>query len=116
VVQFYNEFLSKFIEINKIIGEKITLNSKLNITVSHPAGLHARPASLFVQTANKFSSDIQVQNLTDNSDIANAKSILSILTLGVCQDHEIEIIAEGDDADEALKALEALIVNNFGED
>ncbi|MDF1520824.1 MAG: HPr family phosphocarrier protein [Brevefilum sp.] len=92
------------------------MKSKLNITVSHAAGLHARPASLFVQTANKFSSDIRVQNLTDNSDLANAKSILSILTLGVCQDHEIEITADGDDADDALKSLEALIEDNFGEE
>ncbi|HBH13858.1 MAG TPA: HPr family phosphocarrier protein [Clostridiales bacterium] len=92
------------------------MKSKLNITVNHPAGLHARPASLFVQTANKFSSDIQVQNLTDNSNLANAKSILSVLTLGVCQDHEIEIIADGDDAEDALIALEALIEDNFGEE
>jgi phosphotransferase system HPr (HPr) family protein len=92
------------------------MKSKLNITVNHPAGLHARPASLFVQTANKFSSDIQVQNLTDNSNLANAKSILSVLTLGVCQDHEIEITADGDDAEDALIALEALIEDNFGEE
>jgi phosphotransferase system HPr (HPr) family protein len=92
------------------------MKSKLNIIVSHPAGLHARPASIFVQTANKFNSDIQVQNLTDYSALANAKSILSILTLGVCQGHEIEITAEGDDAEDALKALESLIEDNFGEE
>ncbi len=92
------------------------MKSTLKITVSHSAGLHARPASLFVQTANKFSSDIQVQNLTDNSNLANAKSILGVLTLGVCQNHEIEIVAEGDDADEALEALQLLIDDNFGEE
>lgn len=92
------------------------MKSTLKIAVSHPAGLHARPASLFVQTANKFSSDIQVQNLTDNSNLANAKSILSILTLGVCQNHEIEIVADGEDAEQALEALQALIEDNFGED
>jgi phosphotransferase system HPr (HPr) family protein len=89
---------------------------KLKIKVTHPAGLHARPASLFVQTANKFESEIEVQNLTDESDLANAKSILTVLTLGVMQDHEIEISAEGDDADEAVAALKALIESNFGED
>ena len=92
------------------------MKSTLKIAVTHPAGLHARPASLFVQTANKFSSDIQVQNLTDNSNLANAKSILSILTLGVCQDHEIEIVADGEDSEQALEALQALIEDNFGED
>jgi phosphotransferase system HPr (HPr) family protein len=92
------------------------LKSSLNITITHPAGLHARPASIFVQTANKFASNIQVQNITDQSNVANAKSILSVLTLGVSQGHEIEIIADGDDASDAIKALEALIKDNFGED
>ncbi|QRN83871.1 HPr family phosphocarrier protein [Chloroflexota bacterium] len=87
----------------------------LKTTIQHPSGLHARPASLFVQTANKFQSDISVQNLTDSSPIVNAKSILNILTLGVMQDHEIEIIAEGDDATEAIEGFKALINDNFGE-
>jgi phosphotransferase system HPr (HPr) family protein len=92
------------------------MKSTLKIAVTHPSGLHARPASLFVQTANKFSSDIKVQNLTDESALINAKSILSVLTLGVCQNHEIEIIADGDDAEDALNSLKALIEDNFGED
>jgi phosphotransferase system HPr (HPr) family protein len=58
---------------------------------------------------------ISVQNITADSAISNAKSILSVLTLGVVQGHEIEIIAEGDDAEEAIAALESLILNNFGE-
>lgn len=92
------------------------MKSTLKLKVIHPAGLHARPASLFVQTANKFSSEISVQNLTDKSDISNAKSILSVLTLGVMQDHEIEIVAEGNDAEKATQALKELIEDNFGED
>jgi phosphotransferase system HPr (HPr) family protein len=91
------------------------MKSTLTIQVNHPAGLHARPASLFVQTANRYVSDIAVQNLTDDSDQANGKSILGVLTLGVCQGHEIRITAEGDDAEDALSAFEALIEDNFGE-
>ncbi len=87
----------------------------LKTTIQHPAGLHARPASLFVQTANKYQSEISVQNLTDSSPIVNAKSILNILTLGVMQNHEIEIIADGDDAVEAIEGFKALINENFGE-
>jgi phosphotransferase system HPr (HPr) family protein len=87
----------------------------LKITIKHPAGLHARPAALFVQTAQKFTSDIHVQNLSDQGEVANAKSILSVLTLGVMQGHEIEINAEGEDADAALGALKTLIENDFGE-
>ncbi len=91
------------------------MKSTLKIKVTHPAGLHARPASVFVQTASKFSSDIMVKNLTDDSAAVNAKSILSVLTLGVMQDHEVEISAEGEDAKDAISALEALISSNFGE-
>jgi phosphotransferase system HPr (HPr) family protein len=91
------------------------MKSTLKIKVTHPAGLHARPASLFVQTANKFSSEVSVKNLTDKSDVVNAKSILNVLTLGVMKDHEIEITANGDDAESALQALKVLIEDNFGE-
>jgi phosphotransferase system HPr (HPr) family protein len=45
----------------------------------------------------------------------SAKSILSILTLGVLQGHQIEIVADGDDAEESVKALKALIEDDFGE-
>ena len=92
------------------------MKSSLKIKVEHASGLHARPASMFVKTANTFTSSILVQNLNDMSDPVNAKSILSVLTLGVSQNHEIEIVAEGEDADEAVNALKNLIESNFGED
>ena len=85
------------------------------LTVNHPVGLHARPAAQFVQTASTFDSEITVANKTKESAAVNAKSILSVLTLGVHQGFEIEITAEGDDAGDALKALEALVADNFGE-
>ena len=91
------------------------MESSLKIKITHPTGLHARPASLFVQTANKFSSEIKVKNLTEDSEPSNAKSILGVLTLGVMQDHEIEINASGEDSDEAISALKALVEDNFGE-
>ena len=91
------------------------MKTKLSIEIIHPAGLHARPASLFVQTANQYSSDITVQNLTTKSDPVNAKSILNILTLGVMQGHQIEIIAQGEDAEDSITSLKVLIENNFGE-
>ncbi len=85
------------------------------LTVNHPVGLHARPAAQFVQTASKFESDINVANKTKGSNPVNAKSILSVLTLGVHQGFEIEVSAEGPDADDALKAIEQLAADNFGE-
>jgi len=88
---------------------------KLEITVDHQAGLHARPASEFVRKATQFPCDIQVRNLTEDGEFVNAKSILSILTLGINQDYKVEIKAEGEEADEALAALKSLIEDNFGE-
>lgn len=85
---------------------------EVTVTLIHEVGLHARPAALFVQTAAQFSSDIEV---THGETTANAKSILGVLTLGAHKDAEITIKAEGEDADEALKALENLVLDNFGE-
>lgn len=91
------------------------MKSELNIIVRHPVGLHARPAALFVQAAMRHASSIQARNLTAGGDPVDAKSILGVLTLGVMQDHEIQIVAEGDDAQQALDELKALIEANFGE-
>ncbi len=88
---------------------------ELRITVTHKVGLHARPASLFVQTANKFPCKVKVKNLTANGEFVDAKSIIMVLTLGVMKDHEILIETDGADADAALAALNTLIVSNFGE-
>lgn len=89
--------------------------AEATIPVTHKVGLHARPASLFVQTAAKFSSKIMVKNLTTNGKFVDAKSIIMVLTLGVMKDHEVVIQTEGADADAALDALRTLIENNFGE-
>ena len=89
--------------------------AEATIQVKHKIGLHARPASLFVQTANKFSSKIKVKNLTAKGDFVDAKSIIMVLTLGVMKDHEVLIQTDGVDADTALGALTSLIKNNFGE-
>jgi phosphotransferase system HPr (HPr) family protein len=85
---------------------------EINLTVTNKVGLHARPASLFVQAASKFKSNISVQN---GETYADAKSILEILMLGVNQGCEIRITAEGEDAALALEALKSLHAANFGE-
>jgi phosphotransferase system HPr (HPr) family protein len=86
------------------------------VTVHHPVGLHARPAALFVQTAATFACDVRVFNLTSGSAPGDAKSILSVLTLGVSKGHTIRIEADGPGADEALAAMRRLVEGNFGED
>ncbi|MFZ1043041.1 MAG: HPr family phosphocarrier protein [Anaerolineales bacterium] len=85
------------------------------LIVKHKVGLHARPAAAFVQTACKFSSQITVRNLTRVGDPVNAKSILGVLTLGVLQNHEIQLNAEGPDEQKAVESLRDLVLNNFGE-
>jgi phosphotransferase system HPr (HPr) family protein len=85
----------------------------ITLTVNYEVGLHARPASLFVQTTAKYTSNIDV---THNEITANAKSILAVLILGVQQGSEISINEEGIDADDGLQALEELIKSNFGEE
>ncbi len=89
---------------------------KVQVAVQHKVGLHARPASSFVKLATRFPCNISVRNITTNSDsVANAKSILSVLALGVQQGHIIGLEADGPDADEALTSLEKLVVANFEE-
>ena len=89
------------------------------IIVNNKVGLHARPASVFVQEATKHVSDIKVScQDPDTYEIreVNAKSILGVLTLGVFQGMEITIRAEGADEEPAVEALATLVKNNFGEE
>ena len=88
------------------------------IVVNNKVGLHARPASLFRQAAKKFKSEINVSCQdpeTKEDRKANAKSMISILTLGVFQGMEISIEAEGEDEDAAVDTLVALVKDDFGE-
>jgi phosphocarrier protein len=86
---------------------------EIEVTIRHKVGLHARPAALFVQTASKFKSDLKV--LKDEREV-NAKSILSVLTLGAGQGAVIKLIAEGEDEEQAIEALRLLVEGNFGEE
>ena len=72
------------------------------VMVKNKQGLHARPAALFVQVANKFDSHITV---TRDSEEVNGKSIMGILTLGAEKDCWIVIEADGEDAEGALAEL-----------
>jgi phosphotransferase system HPr (HPr) family protein len=85
------------------------------LTVRNKVGLHARPAALFVRTANKFKANIKVENLSRGSSPVNAKSILSLLTVAVECNHRIQVTAEGKDEVEAITALKELVNSNFGE-
>ena len=86
-------------------------------TVRNATGLHARPASEFVAMANSFESEVNIKRLDqEDAELANAKSILSILAQGVCINTPIEICAEGPDETEAVDKLIELVDSKFGED
>lgn len=82
------------------------------LTLVNKVGLHARPASLFVQTAARYKAAIQVEC---NERRADAKRILQVLQLGAEYGAQLHIHAEGDDAAEAVAALGELVANRFGE-
>ncbi len=71
--------------------------------VTAETGIHARPATLLVQTASKFNSEI---NLEYKGKKVNLKSIMGVMSLGIGQGADIKITAEGNDAESALKSLE----------
>lgn len=89
---------------------------KVIVTLTNRVGLHARPAALFVQTAARFRSNVTVRSLTRDTPPVNAKAILSVMTLGAEQGHELELVAEGPDEAEAIDALKRLIESRFGEE
>ncbi len=74
-----------------------------------PVGLHARPASLLVSAASKFNAKII---LTANGETANLKSIMNVMALAVRTNSDFEIVAEGNDAEQALAAIELVMKNN----
>lgn len=87
---------------------------KKRTVIKNKTGLHARPAADFVQAATHFNSSITIRRPQEDEE-ANAKSIIFLLSLGLCQDEEVEITAKGEDEQEAVDSLIALIDSGFGE-
>lgn len=83
-----------------------------DVTVKNQVGLHARPATFFIQKANEFKSSIWLEK---DEKKANAKSLLGVLSLGIMGDTEIRITAGGVDEEQAVNALVALVENGFVE-
>ena len=83
-----------------------------NVTIKNSLGLHARPATFFIQKANSYKCSIWVEK----SDCrVNAKSLLGVLSLGIAKDTEINIIADGQDEAEAVAGLAELVDSGFAE-
>ena len=82
------------------------------VTVENQVGLHARPATFFIQKANEFKSSLWVEK---EERRVNAKSLLGVLSLGIVKGTAINLIADGADEKEAVEALIELISGNFGD-
>ena len=82
------------------------------VVISNQVGLHARPATFFIQKAMAYKSSVWVEK---EDRRVNAKSLLGVLSLGIVKDMEITLIADGPDESEALEGLCALISGGFGE-
>ena len=81
-------------------------------TVENEVGLHARPATFFIQKANEFKSSIWVEM---EERRVNAKSLLGLLSLGITKDTEITLIGDGPDEQQAVDTLVELIGSQFPE-
>lgn len=85
-----------------LILKEIQKMEKREFHIIAETGIHARPATLLVQAASKFGSDV---NLEYNGKSVNLKSIMGVMSLGVGQGADVTITAEGDDEKEAIEAI-----------
>ena len=83
-----------------------------NVTIQNNVGLHARPATFFIQKANTYQSSSWVEK---EDRRVNAKSLLGVLSLGIMGENNIRIIAGGVDEEQAVNALVALVESGFAE-
>ena len=82
------------------------------VKITNAIGLHARPATFFIQKANEFKSSIWVEK---EDRRVNAKSLLGVLSLGIVGGTPIRVIADGSDEQEAVEALVKLVESGFTE-
>ena len=94
---FWKEWLS-------VISKEVTINNQV--------GLHARPATFFIQKANEFKSSIWIER---EERRVNAKSLLGVLSLGIVKGTAVNIVADGVDENEAIATLSELIDSDFSE-
>ena len=83
-----------------------------SVTIKNSVGLHARPATFFIQKANSYKASIWVEK---EDCRVNAKSLLGVLSLGISQGAKITLIADGQDEAEAVEGLGNLVESGFAE-
>jgi phosphocarrier protein HPr len=99
------------------VGDTFIVNAvnvaEANVEVKNRLGLHLRAASALAQTAAKFSSQVMIGR---GKDLINAKSVTGLMMLGAAQGTKLKVRTEGSDAREALKAVQELFDDRFGEE
>jgi len=83
-----------------------------SVIVDNQVGLHARPATFFIQKANEFKANIWIEK---DEHRVNAKSLLGVLSLGITKGTAINIISDGGDEESAVNALAAMITSDFAD-
>lgn len=86
------------------VAKKLEIKNKL--------GLHARAAALLVQTVNRFSAEVQISK---DGQVVDGRSIMGVLTLAASRGSKIHVEAKGEDAEEAVRAIEKLVEKKFHE-
>jgi len=94
-------------------SKRASAEFSLDVVVENSLGLHARPATLLVQTASRFAAEITIGR---DGHVSDGKSIIGVLMLGAGPGTRLNLTARGEDAQQALDAVEALFRSRFGEE
>ncbi|HAH06022.1 MAG TPA: HPr family phosphocarrier protein [Elusimicrobia bacterium] len=90
---------------------------KKTLAITPKLGLHARPASLFVQTSSRFQADVKVSKLMDGEEVVvNGKSVMGLMMLAAAFGEKVQITVDGPDEEAALAKIEELFRKKFDED
>lgn len=104
-----------FVEVEGAMAEQKSQNPIVvvkEVIVQNTLGLHARPAAMIVKVANQFKSEIFLEK---DGEKINGKSIMGVMMLAASKGSKVKLMAKGDDAEEAVNALEAVFLKKFGE-
>jgi len=102
-------------QVINLLTKEILEGSQEVFTIRNPHGLHARPGAMLVNTAKKFAATIQLAKVDTPDKTVNAKSLMKVMTLGVKFKDQLQVTAQGEDADQALLAIGKAIEEGLGE-
>lgn len=89
------------------------MRAEKRVQVVNPSGLHARPAARLIEVASGLECEVEISNLTNNSEPVDGKSILGVLTLGAECGHEVLIATSGTNAEQGCDLLAHVIANEL---